>query len=48
MPPDAGNGTTTDAGDATQSAQASVAADGQQVAPVMSYAPGDGGSTRGR
>ena len=35
MPPDAGSGTATDAGDATQSAQASVAADGQQVAPVL-------------
>ncbi|WP_322102807.1 hypothetical protein [Paraburkholderia sp. J41] len=30
------------ASDPVQSAQASLAADSQQVAPVMSYAPGDG------
>jgi hypothetical protein len=30
------------ASDAVQSAQASLAADSQQIAPVLSYAPGDG------
>lgn len=33
------------ASDPAQSAQASLAADSQQVAPVMSYAPGDGAQT---
>jgi hypothetical protein len=33
------------ASDPVQSAQASLAADSQQVTPVMSYAPGDGAQT---
>jgi hypothetical protein len=34
-----------EAGSAVASAQASIAADAQQVAPVMHYAPGDGPSS---